>query len=72
MRVCEAVLGRQVVDMSKDEMQKQMRYPGRQVPWALNLTQLLSVAPDGGDSALHRDGGYLELNLDATRRSRGR
>ena len=53
--------------------QKQMRYPARrQVAWALNLTQLLSVAPDGGDSALHRDGGYLELNLDATRRSRGR
>jgi hypothetical protein len=51
--------------------QKQMRYPAsRQVAWALNLTQLLSMAPDGGDLALHRDGGYLELNVDATTCSR--
>ena len=30
-QACRAVIGRQVLDMSKSEMQKNMRYPGRQV-----------------------------------------
>jgi hypothetical protein len=30
-QICQAVIGRQVLDMSKSEMQKNMRYPGRQV-----------------------------------------
>ena len=30
-QACQAVIGRQVLDMSKSEMQKNMRHPGRQV-----------------------------------------
>ena len=68
LQVCEAVIGRQVLDMSKTEMQKNMRYPGRQVPWALSRTQL-SRTEQLEPPPLRRDSSYLELNFERTKRS---
>ena len=68
LQVCDAVVGRQVLDMSKQEMQKNMRYPGRQVPWALSRTQI-SRTEQSKSPPLRRDSSYLELNLERTKRS---
>ena len=71
MRAVEAVIGRQVLDMSKDEMQKNMRYPGRSVPWAISAAWL-SRALGGStiDSELGRAASFLELNLGRFQRPR--
>ena len=37
---------------------------GEQIPWNLNLTQIIQVEPRTAAQNLHRDGGYLQFNFD--------
>jgi ectoine hydroxylase-related dioxygenase (phytanoyl-CoA dioxygenase family) len=70
-QACQAVIGRQVLDMSKSEMQKNMRYPGRSVPFALSAAWLEQQADEWEEEEqqqqqqppLQRDADYLQLNL---------
>eukprot|EP01052_Picozoa_sp_SAG31_P008450 SAG31_NODE_427_length_15813_cov_13.679649_12_plen_718_part_00 len=64
MSVCEAVIGRQVLHMDKVGVAKLLGGRGQQIPWNLNLTQIIQVEPGTEAQLLHRDGGYLQFNFD--------
>jgi hypothetical protein len=64
MSVCEAVIGRQVLHMDKVGVAKLLGGRGQQIPWNLNLTQIIQVEPGTEAQGLHRDGGYLQFNFD--------
>jgi len=64
MKVCEAVIGRQVLHMDKEGVRKLLGGRGEQIPWNLNLTQIIQVEPGTAAQNLHRDGGYLQFNFD--------
>lgn len=57
--IAEAVLGRQVCNMSKDELFRRLRGRATQLPWLLNLTQIIQVTPGSGHQGLHRDDGVF-------------
>jgi ectoine hydroxylase-related dioxygenase (phytanoyl-CoA dioxygenase family) len=64
MKVCEAVIGRQVLHMDKAGVKQLLGGRGEQIPWNLNLTQIIQVEPGTEAQGLHRDGGYLQFNFD--------
>ena len=64
MSICEAVIGRQVLHMDKTGVAKLLGGRGQQIPWNLNLTQIIQVEPGTEAQSLHRDGGYLQFNFD--------
>ena len=57
--IAEAVLGRQVCNMSKDELHRRLRGRAAMLPWLLNLTQIIQVTPGSGHQGLHRDDGVF-------------
>ena len=57
--IAEAVLGRQVCNMSKEELDRRLRGRAAQLPWLLNLTQIIQVSPGSGNQGLHRDDGVF-------------
>ena len=68
MKVCEAVIGRQVLHMDRHELKRKLVSPtgpggAEQVPWCLHLTQMIEVDPQCSAQGLHQDGGYMQFSL---------
>ena len=66
--VGNALLGRQVLSMSEQQVARRMMHQAKQVPWSLHLSQMIRLEPNCGAQGLHRDAGYLELNLENAQR----
>jgi hypothetical protein len=45
--------------MTKAELVRRMRSRAEQLPWLLNLTQIIQVSPGSGHQGLHRDDGVF-------------
>eukprot|EP01047_Picozoa_sp_COSAG01_P027318 COSAG01_NODE_1799_length_9205_cov_130.191302_7_plen_757_part_00 len=69
--VGHALLGRQVLSMSKAELSRRMTGRAKQVPWCMHLSQMVQIEPHCVAQGLHRDSGYLELNLEKSRGATG-
>jgi hypothetical protein len=67
MKLCDALLGRQVMRMNKDDVRalaetsratKGSNLVAQQLPWTLDLTQIITLNPGAETQVLHHDGGY--------------
>ena len=66
MKLCDALLGRQVMRMDKADVQslaetsrdKECNPIAQQLPWTLDLTQIITLNPGAEAQVLHHDGGY--------------
>ena len=67
MEVCDAVLGRQVVTMDREQMQQQLvhadREPFQQHPWQLELSQMITNDVGTKAQPLHRDDGKFIMDF---------
>ena len=65
MKLCDALLGRQVMRMDKADVQSlaetsrdEESQVAQQLPWTLDLTQIITLNPGAEAQVLHHDGGY--------------
>ena len=65
MKLMDACIGRQVLRMDTAGVQRLARKPSnhrkgglKQLPWNLDLSQIISLAPGSEEQVLHHDGGY--------------
>lgn len=68
MKLCDALLGRQVMRMDKHDVQALAETSrdddgfsnsgAQQLPWTLDLTQIITLNPGAESQVLHHDGGY--------------
>jgi hypothetical protein len=63
MKICDAVIGKQVLHMDKDELQHRTVQNTSKVPWQMMLSRIIQVLPRCDPQLLHRDGTYIELDL---------
>ena len=48
-----------MIPVTKAELVRRMRGRAEQLPWLLNLTQIIQVSPGSGNQGLHRDDGVF-------------
>jgi hypothetical protein len=63
MQLCEGVLGRQVLHMSRDQMQATLTPGNKQLPWQLSLSQLICIGPHNRQQPMHQDGWGFVLDM---------
>eukprot|EP01043_Picozoa_sp_COSAG02_P012611 COSAG02_NODE_489_length_21246_cov_49.035702_12_plen_340_part_00 len=73
MKLCDALIGRQVLRMGKDELAElaskpmaSKRGPLKQLPWGLDLTQIITLGPGAEQQVLHHDGAYCLWDFHRT------
>ena len=65
MRVCEAVLGRQMLNMSEEDLEAVMHSQARpaRVPWQCHLHQIIQIGAGNRAQPIHQDAGAFLMDF---------
>jgi hypothetical protein len=73
MKLCDALIGRQVLRFDKEGLAElaskpmaSKRGPLKQLPWGLDLTQIITLGPGAEQQILHHDGAYCLWDFHRT------
>lgn len=73
MKLCDALIGRQVLRMDRDQLAELVtkpmaakRGPLQQLPWGLDITQIITLEAGAEQQVLHHDGAYCLWDFHRT------